>query len=133
VVAAIRPDLPAVPRLVEDGGGHPRLELDIPAQVETVRHVVDIGEDLRLGGVALGPLPLLLQIVRERVGVVHALDVAAGARVAVPVPGAADSLARLEDARREAEPAQPVQRIESREAGADDHRVQLARRRRLSH
>ena len=88
--------------LVEGRRRHARRELDVAPQVEAVGDVVDVGEDLRLGGVPLAPLPLLLQLVRERVRVVHALDVAARARVAVPVPGAADAVARLEDARRAA-------------------------------
>ena len=41
------------------------------------------------------------ELVGERVGVVEALDVAARARVAVPVPGAADAVARLEARARE--------------------------------
>ena len=80
------------------------VELDVAAQVEAVGDVVDVAQDLRLGGVALGPVPLLLELVGERVRVVQALDVAARARVAVPVPGAADAVAGLVDARREPEP-----------------------------
>ena len=51
---------------------------------------------------------------RERVRVVHALDVAAGAGVAVPVPGAADAAARLVDPRRQAEAAQAVEHVQAR-------------------
>ena len=61
----------------------------VPAQVEPVGHVVRVGEDLGLRRVALGPLPLLLELVGELVRVLHALDVAAGSRVPVPVPRAA--------------------------------------------
>ena len=93
------------------------------AQVEPVRHVVDVLQNFRLGGVPLGPVPFLLELVRERVRVVHALDVAARARVAVPVPGAADALARLEDPHREPEPAQAVEHVEPREPGTHDDRV----------
>ena len=54
-------------------------ELDVPAQVETVGDVVKVAQDLWLGRVALGPRPLLLQLLGELVGVLHALDVAARA------------------------------------------------------
>ena len=60
-VAAIRLDRPAVRRLVEGGGGHARVELDVTAQVEAVGDVLDVAQDLRLGGVALGPAPVLLE------------------------------------------------------------------------
>ena len=104
---------------------HARVELDVAAQVEAVGDVVGVAQDLGLGGVALAPLPLLLQLVGELVGVLHALDVAARARIAVPVPGAADAAAGLEHARREAHAAQPVQHVDAGEAGADDHRVKV--------
>ncbi|MEJ7720541.1 MAG: hypothetical protein WKF58_08890 [Ilumatobacteraceae bacterium] len=81
---------------------HLRVELDVPAEIEPVGDVVGVAQDLGLRGVALAPLPLLLQVVVERVRVVHALDVAAGAGIAVPVPGAADVGGRLERAHGEA-------------------------------
>jgi hypothetical protein len=63
--------------------------LDLSTQVVAIGDVIGVAEDLRLAGVALGPVPFLLQLVVEGVGVLHALDVAAGAGIAVPVPGAA--------------------------------------------
>ena len=86
--------------------------------------MLDVAQDLRLGGVALGPAPLLLELVGEGVGVVQALDVAAGARVAVPEPGAADAAAGLEDARRQPQAAQAVEHVQAGEAGADDDNVE---------
>ena len=94
---------PAIGALVEHGRGDAGVELDVGAQVEAVGDVVGVFQDLRLGGEALGPLPLLLQLVRERVRILHALDVAARAGIAVPVPGAADAGALLEHAHRKAE------------------------------
>ena len=96
VVALVGADAPGAGGLVEGGGRHLRLELDVLAEVEAVGDVVGVGEDLGLRGVALGPLPLLLEVLVEAVGVLHALDVAARAGVAVPVPGAADAVAGLE-------------------------------------
>ena len=76
-------------------------------------------------GVALGPGPLLLELGRERVGVVHRLDVAAGAGVAVPPPRAAHVGGASRSPEREAEPAQPVVGVEAGEPGADDDRVDV--------
>jgi hypothetical protein len=73
---------------------HPGLELDVAPQVVAVGDVVGVFQDLGLGGVALGPLPFLLELGRELVGILHALDVAARAGIAVPVPGAADAPCR---------------------------------------
>ena len=57
-LAAVGGDVPAARGLVEDGGGDAGLELDVAAQVEAVGDVVEVAEQLRLGGVALGPVPL---------------------------------------------------------------------------
>ena len=116
-------DRPAVRRLVEDGGDHSRLELDAPAQVEPVRDMVGVAEYLRLGGVLLGPLPFLLELFGERVRVVQALDVAAGAGVAVPVPGAADVGGHLEGLQGEPELPQPHDHVHAGEACTDDDDV----------
>jgi hypothetical protein len=48
--------------LVEDGRMHPCIKLDIAAHVEAVGDVVDVPQDLRLRRIALGPNPLLLQL-----------------------------------------------------------------------
>ncbi len=90
------------------------VELDVATQVEAVGDVVGVLQDLGLGRVALGPVPLLLELVGELVRVLHALDVAARAGVAVPVPGAADAAARLEHPRRHAEPAHTVEHVHAR-------------------
>ena len=125
-VAAIRLDLPPVRRLVEARRGHPRLELNVAPEIEAVGDVLDVPQDLGLGGVPLRPVPFLLELVGEGIGVVHALDIAAGAGVAVPVPGAADAAARFVDPRGQAEAAQAVQHVQAGEPGADDDGVEVA-------
>ena len=87
-------------RLVPVGGRHAGLELDVAAEVEAVGDVVEVAQDLRLLGVLAAPLPLLHQVLVERVAVDVRLGVAAGARVAVPVPGAADVVAGFEHPRQ---------------------------------
>ncbi len=111
--------------VVEHGAGDGRAERDIAAQVEAVGDVLEVAQDLGLRGVALRPPPLGQQLRREGVGVVDALDVAARARVPVPVPGAADVVAPLEGAGAQPEGAQAMEQVEAREAGADDRDIEL--------
>ncbi len=123
-LAAIRPHDPAPVIVIVRRRGDAGPEPDVAAEIEPVGDVLGVAEDLGLRGVALAPAPFLLQGVVERVGILHALDVAASAGIAVPVPGAADPVPGLEDAALEAERPHPVQHVEAGEAGADDHHVQ---------
>ena len=110
-------------RVVERRRVHTRHEADIAAQVEAVGHVLCVAEDLRLGCVALRPHPVLLQLGVEAVAVLHALHVAAGTGVAVPVPRAAHVVGHLHGVGREAQLAQPVQHVHAAEPGPDDDYV----------
>src|SRR5260370_25926230 len=87
---------PCVCLAVEHRLFDPGVELDIAPEVEAVSYMVDVTQDLRLRAVALGPMPFLLQLVREGIRVLHAFDVAATPWVAVPVPGAANPATALE-------------------------------------
>ena len=127
-VALVRRDRPEIASAVEAGREDARVERHVLAQVEAVGNVLDVLEDLRLSAVALGPVPLLLQLGRERVGVLEALDVAATARIAIPVPGAAEPGPRLECMRLEAELSHLVERVEATEAAADDDDVEVRAR-----
>jgi len=93
---------------------------------EFVGVLLDVLQDFRLGGVPLRPPPFLLEVVRERVRVIHALDVAARARVALPVPRAA--AAGLVGPGPEPEPAEAMEHVEPREPDGDRHGI-LANRR----
>jgi hypothetical protein len=53
--------VPAVRGAVERGRRDARVQLDVAPEVEAVGDVVQVAEDLRLRGVALGPLPVLLE------------------------------------------------------------------------
>ena len=103
----------------------PGSQIDIAAEVEPVRHVVQVPQDLRPGRIPLAPIPFLLEFLRERVRVVQRLDVAAHAWVPVPVPGAADPIALLEHPHVQAHAAEAVQRVQPGEAGADHDRVEV--------
>src|SRR5580692_1404038 len=117
------PDGPCACLAVEARLSDPGVELDVAPEVEAVGHMVDVTQDLRLRAVALGPMPFLLQVVREGIRVLHAFDVAATPWVAVPVPGAANPAAGLEGTHFEAEFTQAIDRVETADSGADDERI----------
>src|SRR5580692_12986734 len=121
-VTFVSPDGPCVCLAVEDRLFDPGVELDVSPEVEAVSHVVDVAQDLRLRAVALGPMPFLLQLVGERIRVLHALDIAATPWVAVPVPGAADRVAGLEGTHFEAKFTQAMDGVETADSCADDDR-----------
>ena len=106
-------------RLVEHGAVDAGVELDVGPQVETIGDVVGVFQNLGLRRVALAPVPFLLQLFGERIGILHALDVAARAGIAVPIPGAADARALLKNPRRHPLPAQPVQHVHTGKARTD--------------
>jgi hypothetical protein len=58
-------DDPARARLVVAGRGDRGVELDVTAQVEAVGDMVEVPQQLRLGRIALGPVPLLLELLVE--------------------------------------------------------------------
>ncbi len=117
-------DLPRVRRLVVGRGRDAAVELDVPAQVQLVGHEVAVAQGLRLGGEVLAPLPLAQDLLGEGVAVGPALGVEAGPGVPVPVPGAADVAAGLEDPGAEPELAQAMQLVHAGEPGADDDDVE---------
>ena len=97
--------------LVEYGRDNAGIEHNIAAQVVTVGNVVDVAQDFRLRAIALRPMPFLLQVRIERVGIFQTLDVAAAARITIPVPGAADAGTGLVDLAAKTCPAQAMQGI----------------------
>ena len=123
-IAAISPDGPAVGVGVELRGHDARVALDACAQLEPVGHVVDVLKDLGLAGKAFGPVPLLLEFLGERVGILCAFDVAARARIAIPEPGAANIAAGLEHLHLVAQAPQAIERIQPGKTGADHDDVE---------
>jgi len=106
---------PVALRSAKLSGREACLELRVAPQIEAVRDMVYIAQNLGLSGVELGPAPLLQQRFGELVPILLALEVAARARTAVPVTGAAHALAGLEQARREPEAAHAVQHVHADE------------------
>src|ERR1700680_3623691 len=93
-------------------------------KIEPIRNMVGVGQDLRLRRVLLRPVPLLVQFLREREGVLHALDVATSTGITIPIPGAAHAAAGLEHPRGKAKSAQAMQHVQSGKARAHDNRVE---------
>ena len=122
-VAAIGAHGPARRLVVERRRLDAGAELDGAAEVEGVGDMAGVAQDLRLRGVALGPLPLLFQLRGERVRVVERLDVAPRSRIAVPPPGAADVSGGVEAPQCQTDLAEAVDGVHPGEAGADDHDV----------
>ena len=106
--------------LVEGGRGDAGAELHQVAQAELLDDEVQVRLGLGLAGEVLRPVPLGEQLGREEVAVGVALRVEAGARVAVPVPGAPDVGAGLDQADVEARLTQQVQLVDAGDPGADD-------------
>jgi hypothetical protein len=109
------------------------LELDGVAKVKSIGYVIRVSQNLGLPRVPLGPVPLLLEILIELIGVLHALYVAPSARIPVPVPGAADASRTLVDTRVEAELAHPMQHVHARESGANNDHVMVGDLWRITH
>ena len=59
-LAHIRLDRPAPRNLIEMGRGYRGVKVDILAQIEPVGHVIEVGQDIGLGGEFFGPVPFLL-------------------------------------------------------------------------
>jgi hypothetical protein len=123
-VAAVGLDRPAFRFFIERRGDHARVKHDVAAKIEAIGNMVGVGEDFRLRRVLLRPIPLLVQLLGEGEGVLHALDVTTCARIAVPIPGAAHATAGLEHPCRKAKPTQAKQHVHSGKARADDNRVE---------
>ncbi len=125
LLAAVGADHPPARRFVEDRGLDAGLECNIPTQTEAVGHVIRVGEDLGLRAVALGPVPLLVEFLRERIRVGKTLDVAARSRVAIPEPGAPDPTSRLIHLNGKPDLPKPVEGVQAAETRAHHDDVQM--------
>ena len=126
VVPGFGGHVPAIAGLVVPGGNDAGVEVDVALQVEFVGHEVQVAQDLRLLRIALGPFPLLQQLVGEIERVGMALRIAARARITVPVPGTPDAIAGLHHLHRKPQPiTQAQQLIHAGKPGADHQRVEF--------
>src|SRR5205823_1918386 len=112
---------PTIRLLVVGRCGHARVESDHPPEIEAVGNMVQVAKDLGLPGISLRPLPLLLELGRERERIVHARHVAPRARIAVPVPRATDTAPGLKAAGRESELPEPPVRVQAGKTGTYHH------------
>ena len=128
-VATIGRDSPVATCRVVDCRFHSGLEPDITPQIEAVSDMIGVTQYIGLSRETLRPFPLLLQLVRKRIGILQAFNIAAGTRIAIPVPGAAHALTGFEDLHRQLEFTQPMKGIHAGKTGADDHDVKSFRQR----
>src|SRR5690349_23726836 len=124
-LALVGLDRPQVGLATEDGRANARIELDVASQVEAIGDVVHVAQNLRLRAIPFGPLPFLLQLVGERVGVLHALHVAAAAGIAVPEPRAAHPAARLVGAHLQSQLAQAMDGVKAADACTNNDDIEL--------
>src|SRR6185436_2686613 len=125
--AVVTSDGPAVGLLVPHRRRDASVELEAAAQIEPIRDVVEIGQDFRMRGEALGPSPFPLQLFIERVGVVDAFEIASRSGVLIPVPHAAGALLCLETLHGESlHVSQPVGGIQAGKAGAHNYCINVS-------
>jgi hypothetical protein len=86
------------------------IKLNVWSKRKSVRYVIQVAQDLGLRCITLGPLPVLLQVRRELIGVLEALHIAASTWISVPVPRTTDTLSGLEYANGETEVSYAVER-----------------------
>src|ERR1700730_15731642 len=123
--AILEPDFPVISLFIVSGCRNRGVESDVAAQVEFIRHVVEVALVLRLAGEELLPIPLLQEFFRKRVTIAVTLGIETCPWVAVPVPCAAHSTASLVNPHGEPESPQTNQLIQSGNPGAYDDRVKL--------
>src|SRR6185312_1641208 len=90
--------------------------------------MVQITQNLRLGGVLLRPLPVALPVGIEAVHVVDARYVDPGTRIPVPVPRTAEVVGRFEYAQSVAGAGEAVHEIEACNPRTDDDDVYIGLR-----
>jgi hypothetical protein len=103
------------------------VKADVASQVIAVGDEVEVAQDFGLRCVFLRPRPRALQFRIESVAVVDSLNVAASARISVPVPGAANIVSLVKHHCREAALAQAMEKVQAGEPGPYQRSVDLLR------
>src|SRR5262249_36789242 len=117
---------PAIGLFIEHGLDNPLAELDVGLEVEALGAMLEIAQDLVLLRIAFGPLPLWREVRVEGGAIDVTMGVATRTGIAVPVPGPADAMARLDRLDLQAEAvAQRLDHVHAGEAGADHHGIEL--------
>ena len=124
-LASVGGDRPEIMVFIEYGTDNTGIELDVFAQVESINHMIGVIQNICLIGVFVFPLPFLLQGLVKAVGVLQARNITPRARIAVPIPSAANSAGRLINSGFKAFVTQVLKRINTREARTDNHGVKI--------
>ena len=100
-------------------------KLNVASQIKALCDMVGVAFYLRLTGVALAPVPLLFELFGERIGVLDAFNIHAGAGVAIPVPGATLAFSNLITLNAEATLACAINHVEAGKTRADNDHIEL--------
>ena len=121
--AVLCPHGPLLLAFVEFSGFNAGVESDVAAQIELLIDVTKIATKLVPGREPLGPGPVAPEVLAGEL--VHRdVGIDAGARIAVPVPNAAQVGAGLEQPHREPQLAQAMELVETGEPRADHQDVE---------
>ena len=123
--ARIKCDCPALRSFIEMRAHDAAIELDMAAQIEPIRHMLQITQSFGLRGEMLAPAPFLQQLIGKGIAVGIAFGIKPRAGVAVPIPGAAQIAAGFEHLDAIAKLPQAIQLIQAGNAGADDDDIGL--------
>jgi hypothetical protein len=117
---------PQVGSFIEFGPGHFRIELDVTFEVVAFCDLFEVPENFGLLGIAFGPLPLLQELLVPREAVDVGVRIATRARVAVPLPSAANGPTSFIHAHLQAQfVPQRLQHVQAGKARADHDSVEM--------
>ena len=104
----------------------PAVEGDVLAEIKFLSDEIQIAQRIRLGGEVFRPFPFLQQFFGKRIAIGPALGIETRARVAVPIPSAADIRARLKYPELHAEFAQANKLIHAGDTSPDDDYIRIS-------
>ena len=89
-------DCPLVCDIVPGHGGDPGVEVHVASEIELVGYKVQVTQVLGLGREPFVPVPLVEQLLGERIAVGVTLRIEAGPRIPIPIPGTAQVIVAFE-------------------------------------
>ena len=118
-------DGPKIAVAIEVSCGDPRFQLHIAQKIKTFRNMIDIFQYFRLSPVPFRPPPLLLEIVIEGVGILHAFHITAASGIAIPEPSPANTVTGLIGANLQTLLTKTVDRVQTGYARTNDDNIEI--------
>lgn len=122
MIAVRRVDVPEIAFVIEAHASDRIGKANVFAQSKPVSHMIGVAFEIGLSRKIFRPSPFLLQILVKAIGIFDALNIHARAGIAVPVPRAADTIARFE-AGDTVIPPQTINRVHPGKTGADNNDI----------